>query len=162
MSSVVALHRLSSLLLSALVRSHLPCVRPSCRARPYSPRRCSARPRETHGVRCTTARSRTTIRSPGRTRDRRSDHHSLRAPAREYRRDGPQQDACVERERPLVDVLEVERHPVGEAQVAAAADLPESRDSLWHAEAPNEPCLAEVGEIPSRQWAWPDERHISL
>src|SRR5881275_718142 len=97
-----------------------------------------------------------------RRRAKGDGRHSLRAPARENCRERLQQDSCVERERPLVDVLKVERHPIVEAQVAAAADLPESCDPLRNTEAPNEPCFAEVGEVASRQRTWPDERHISL
>ena len=41
---------------------------------------------------------------------------SLRASAREHCWECPQQDPYVERERPLVDVLKVERHPVVEVK----------------------------------------------
>src|SRR5687768_15656792 len=93
---------------------------------------------------------------PARERTRRAII-SVRAPAREYGWEGPQQDPRVERERPLVDVLEVELHPVIEAQVAAATDLPESCDTLGNTEAANEPCFTEVGDVARRQRTWPDE-----
>ena len=55
---------------------------------------------------------------------------SLCAGADENDRDGAKEDLDVEPERPVVDVLKVEAHPVGEfIHLIAAADLPEAGEA---------------------------------
>jgi len=65
----------------------------------------------------------------------------MRPAAEEHRRDRPQDDLDVAPERPAVDVLEVELHPLVEVDLAAAAHLPGAGDPGPHREAAALPAL---------------------
>ena len=45
-------------------------------------------------------------------------------------------DAEIAGRRPRIDVIVVEPHPFFERDVAAAVDLPQTRDALWNRQAP--------------------------
>src|SRR5665647_442699 len=49
-------------------------------------------------------------------------------------RDGLQHDLHVEPERPVVEIFEVELHPLLKGDVVPAVDLPEARDARLHRE----------------------------
>ena len=51
--------------------------------------------------------------------------------------DGARENPEVERERPAIDVTQIQLDPVVEIQMAAAADLPQARQPGPHAEAPH-------------------------
>ena len=88
---------------------------------------------------------------------------SLRASADENDRDGAEEDLDIEPKRPVVDVLEVEAHPVGEfIDLIAAADLPQAGEAGLDAEAA---AMGEILEAPGLvHWQGPraDEAHGSL
>ena len=68
----------------------------------------------------------------------------------------------VEGERPVVDVGEVELHPLVEArQVAAPGDLPEAGEPRLHREAAALPLLV-AGDLLRERRAGADERHLPL
>src|SRR5215208_7503504 len=77
-------------------------------------------------------------------------------------RDRARQDLQVERERPRVDVLQVERDPIVEPELAPPADLPRARHPRRDAEAAHEPRLAEPADVARRQRTWADEGHVAL
>ena len=85
---------------------------------------------------------------------------SARAAARDDRGHGAQQDREVEREAPGIDVLEVERHPLGERQVVAPADLPQAGEAGAHRQPPPVPAVQRRG-LRQHQRARPDQAHVA-
>src|SRR5215467_7969197 len=57
--------------------------------------------------------------------------------------DGQRQNLDIEPERPTVDVLHVQNHPLLEGYGIAAGDLPQTSNSRRHAEPPPLPVLTE-------------------
>src|SRR4030081_1225547 len=62
-----------------------------------------------------------------------------------------EQDLAVKPERPMVDVLHVQFHPVFKSYVTAAANLPETADARTDAETPPMPIAGEAFTVPHRQ-----------
>src|SRR5580698_10667473 len=62
-----------------------------------------------------------------------------RAEAGEDDGDGAGEDFQVEPERPVVDVLEIEFHPLVETDLVAAADLPDASEDGLHGKAATVP-----------------------
>src|SRR5436190_4459288 len=77
------------------------------------------------------------------------------------RRNGTQQDAQVEPERAVLDVLEIEPHPLAEAQGTAPADLPQAGDAGLHVEPAQLPGLVLLDFLRNRG-ARADQAHVPL
>src|ERR1035437_134042 len=75
--------------------------------------------------------------------------------------DGSHKDKEDEAERPGVDVVEIPNPPVIEIGVAAAIDLPQTRQTRLHAEASHERWRDEFGNISLRKRPWPYQRHFA-
>src|SRR6188474_2285837 len=71
------------------------------------------------------------------------------------------QDGEVLRQRPAVDVLEVERDPVAERQRAATADLPQTGQAGTDAESPHIRRPGEPFDIAQRQRPRTNHRHLA-
>src|SRR3712207_2502036 len=74
--------------------------------------------------------------------------------------DGAQEDAQVEAKRPVLDVVQVEHYHLVEAQLAAAAHLPEARHAgrcLQPAELPG----LVLGHLARQGRAGSDEAHVT-
>ncbi len=81
------------------------------------------------------------------------------ATALHHREHGLPDDQSVERERPLLDVAQVETDRLIPVQVGAAVDLPEAGQAGLHEQPP--PCLALVAPVGDRQRTGADERHLT-
>jgi hypothetical protein len=77
----------------------------------------------------------------------------------EYRGNCFHQNFEVELDRPVIDVLQVQLHPVLEADVMPAVDLPQASKPRLDAESALLPLFVESLDIPNRQWA---QAHVSL
>src|SRR6266536_1857922 len=84
-----------------------------------------------------------------------------RAPARQNGRNRPQQNLQIQRRRPVVDVLQVELHPVIEIDLVPAADLPETSQARLHGEAAAVPAAVRLHLFRDRR-ARPDQAHVAL
>src|SRR5215218_5217447 len=76
-------------------------------------------------------------------------------------RDRAGEDLEVETQRPLVDVLQVERDPVVEAELASAAHLPEAGHPGRGAEPAHEPRLVEELHVAHGHRSRTHERHVA-
>src|SRR5690242_1575970 len=105
----------------------------------------------------TSTRSRCAIIVPlGReegTWTRRTLERLARAVAAQYGWQGSGEDAQVQPERPIVDVLQVQTDPVVEPEIAAAADLPQAGQARRDAEAAHQGGLGEPIHVAERQGA---------
>src|SRR5579863_3311967 len=72
------------------------------------------------------------------------------------------QDLQVKLERPFIDVLQIQLHPLFKRDRASAANLPEAGDTRTNAEAAALPVFVEAFVVANRQWARPDEAHIAI
>ena len=79
----------------------------------------------------------------------------------QHGRYGAHQDLHVEPQRPTVDVLHVEPHPLLEAQGRAAADLPQTGDARSDAQPPAVPVMVEPLVIPQRQRPRAHQAHVT-
>src|SRR5688572_7458963 len=84
-----------------------------------------------------------------------------RAVSAQYRGNGPDQDAGVERQRPGVDVLDIELDPAFEGDVAPALHLPQTRDARPHAEPAHVRGIGDPLDVTPRQRARSDQRHVA-
>src|SRR3954451_6356818 len=84
---------------------------------------------------------------------------SVGAAVLDDREDGLPDDHGVERERPLLDVAQVETDRLLPVQVRAAADLPQTGEARLH-EQPSS-CLAVVRLVGDRQRTGADQRHLA-
>src|SRR5687767_9017808 len=84
---------------------------------------------------------------------------SAGAVAGEHGRNGPGENREVELERPIVDVLEIELHPVLELDLVAAVRLPDAGEPGLHAEPAPLPGRGEALDVPHRQRARSDQAH---
>src|SRR5271155_2716695 len=62
----------------------------------------------------------------------------------------------IKPQKPLVDVLQIQLHPLLERNSASSADLPQTGDTGTDAEAPALPILVETLIIADGQRPWPD------
>src|SRR5215831_2462200 len=76
-------------------------------------------------------------------------------------RDRRQQNPQVERERPLVDVLQIHSHPLVEVHRAPATRLPQSTQAGAHGEASTLHAL-DPARLVQRQRSRADEAHLAL
>src|SRR5882672_7004784 len=81
--------------------------------------------------------------------------------ARQDSRDRAHQDPEIRGQRLPANVLEVKAHPLVEADLAAARNLPQARDAGLHVETATLPGLVLVGLLGQRR-AWADEAHVAL
>src|SRR5687767_14545719 len=82
--------------------------------------------------------------------------------AGKYRPERPRQDAQVEAQAPLIDVLEIEAHPLVEvADAIASAHLPEAGDARFECELSLVPQLVSFELVPERG-PRPDQAHVAL
>src|SRR2546425_2843662 len=77
-------------------------------------------------------------------------------------RDGSCQDGKIEPDRPVVDVLHVEIHPMVKGNSAPAVDLPEASDAGPHAEPAPLPVLADPKVVPYGERSRPNQAHGAL
>src|SRR5205085_5476669 len=85
---------------------------------------------------------------------------SVRAAPRENGWDGLEQDAQVERERPVLEVDEVEVDEVVEVELRAAGHLPQAGDAGEDEIALAVPVVEHV-VVAFGQRTWADERHLA-
>src|SRR5262245_37808291 len=85
---------------------------------------------------------------------------SARTAPGENHRDGLQDEVDVVLERPVIDVLHVEVHPLFEADLVAAADLPDARQAGAHREAAPLPGFV-LGDLGRERRARAHDAHVS-
>src|SRR5204863_8633839 len=85
-----------------------------------------------------------------------------RPPTEQHHRHGAEQDAQVEPERPVVNVLKIQFHPALKAlDLVSPAHLPQARESRLHGEtAALRRCLKLLYFV-NRQWSRSDETHLA-
>src|SRR5215813_2580631 len=76
-------------------------------------------------------------------------------------RNGPQHNRHVETQRPAIDVLQIQMHPLLEGKIAAAGNLPEASQPGLHTEATLLPGLFHPNRIANRQRARANDAHIA-
>src|ERR1051326_8662694 len=85
----------------------------------------------------------------------------IRPSAAHHRRYGARQDAKIETERPVLDVVAVEAHDFLEVDdVASTAHLPEAGEAGLHGK-PAKMMRLVIGEVGLEEWSGADERHVS-
>ena len=86
----------------------------------------------------------------------------LRAPAEEHDGHGAKENLEVEPQRPAIDVLQIELHPVLEiADCAATPDLPKAGQPRTHTHAATLAHVAKIGRFVERQGTRPDQAHLA-
>src|SRR5262249_33044871 len=81
--------------------------------------------------------------------------------AAQHRRNRTQQNLEVQPERPFVNVLQIQLHPLLERNVAATTHLPQTGDARLHAESPALPVFTEAFIVPHRQGPRTYQTHVS-
>ena len=84
----------------------------------------------------------------------------MTAAAAHHRGDGLQQEIDVLTHAPVIDVLEVEVHPVLEGHLVPPADLPEAGEPRGDREPPALPGLV-LRHLLRHRWTRADERHVA-
>src|SRR6266508_1184719 len=88
--------------------------------------------------------------------------HSLRPRPSEHDGNRTEQDFEIQPERPVVNVLEVQAHPVFELDdLIATADLPQAGEAGLDAEAPAVGQIMEASDFVHGQGPWTDEAHLA-
>src|SRR6266404_1773492 len=82
--------------------------------------------------------------------------------ARQYDRgNGAQQNRSVQAERPVIDILQIQLHPLFKGEITATRNLPQTGESGLHAKASFLPRFFHAEGIAQRQRPWAHDAHVA-